>query len=78
MEKIKKCQISNYLPDRKTKHCTYDKWCSTYSQELTVLYKILIIDFCEKFDGSKISWNSHYDSFKRMIYKKSSKHLLRI
>lgn len=78
MKKLRKCQIPNYLPDRKTPNCDYEKWCITYNRELVILYKILIINFCEKFDGILIQWDKNFDSFKRMIFRKSSKHLMRI
>jgi len=74
---MKKCEIFNYIPLRKSKGVTYEKWFSRYMNDIAELYLILIRTFSNEYDDSYIDWNKNFAKFSRLVYKKSSKNILR-
>ena len=70
-----KCQIFNYIPKQKSPGVTYEKWASRYFDDLFVMYKILIRNFSDYFDGRSVSWKNYFKKFTLLMYKKSSKYI---
>jgi hypothetical protein len=66
----RECQIPCYVAHTKPNNITFIKWSTHYEEELLELFKILGDVF-----GSDCRYKS-YESFARLIYGASSKHLI--
>lgn len=72
-----KCEIFNYIPYKKSKNVTYEKWFKFYKYEIADLYMIVINNFRKDFDDSCIDWEKNFVKFSRLLYSKSSKYIMK-
>jgi hypothetical protein len=66
----------SYIKHRPPLFKNYSRWLKVYWNDLLILYSILQDVIAQRYPDIDIIWNQElFNSFCRMIYKTSSKHI---